>query len=42
MANVAREIEAWTTINTFAQADNPGASVGEKAVLVLNARTGSR
>ena len=37
-AKVANEIDAWIIINTLAQRDRTGASVGENAVLVLNAR----
>lgn len=38
MASVASEMDDWIIISTFAQADSTGASVGEKAVLALNAR----
>ena len=37
-ARVAREMEDWIIINTFAQRESTGESVGENAVLVLNAR----
>ena len=38
IAIVASEIVACTIINTLAQRESAGTSVGEKAVLVLNAR----
>lgn len=38
MAKVPSEIEAWMIISTFAHAESTGTSVGENAVLVLNAR----
>ena len=37
-AIITNEIVAWTIISTFAQRDSAGTSVGENAVLVLNAR----
>jgi hypothetical protein len=37
-ATVISDIDACTIIITFAQRDNTGTSVGEKAVLELNAR----
>ena len=37
-ARVAREIEACSIISTLAQRESAGTSVGENAVLVLNAR----
>jgi len=38
MAMIASEMMAWSIIPTFAQRDKTAVSVGEKAVLVLNAR----
>ena len=35
---ISREIIVWIIINIFAHRDSTIASVGEKAVLVLNAR----
>jgi hypothetical protein len=37
-ATVANEIKACTIIMTFAQRERTGVSVGENAVLVVNAR----
>jgi hypothetical protein len=37
-ATVANEMSAWTIINDLAHEERTGESVGEKAVLVLNAR----
>ena len=37
-ARVAREMVDWIIISTLAQRESTGESVGEKAVLVLNAR----
>ncbi len=37
-ARVAREMLDWVIMSTLAQRESTGESVGEKAVLVLNAR----
>jgi len=37
-ATIVSEINDWSIMASFAQRDNTDVSVGEKAVLVLNAR----